>query len=81
MGIMHGSLYIITIEQALNQIRPMVQSDGGDIEFVKYEHNIVYVKLHGACIDCPVSGYTLKLGVEEALRAELPELKEVIAIE
>lgn len=56
-------------------------NDGGDIEFIKYEDRIVYVKLHGACVHCPVSMITLKLGVEEALRAELPEVKEVVAIE
>ena len=56
-------------------------SDGGDIELVKYEDNIVYVKLHGACVQCPISMFTLKLGVEEALKAELPELKEVVSIE
>ncbi len=72
---------IATINAVLDQLRPMILSDGGDIEFVKYEDNIVYVKMHGACVGCPISGYTLKLGVEEALRAELPELKEVIAIE
>lgn len=72
---------IATINAVLDQLRPMILSDGGDIEFVKYEDNIVYVKMHGACVGCPISGYTLKLGVEEALRAEIPELKDVIAIE
>jgi Fe-S cluster biogenesis protein NfuA len=69
------------IQKTLAQLRPAIQGDGGDIELVKYEDNIVYVKLHGACVDCPVSFYTLKMGVEEALRAKLPELKEVIAVE
>ncbi len=69
------------IQKILAQLRPAIQGDGGDIELVKYEDNILYVKLHGACVDCPVSFYTLKMGVEEALKAKLPELKEVIAIE
>lgn len=69
------------IQSVLNTLRPMIMNDGGDIEFIKYEDRIVYVKLHGACVHCPVSMITLKLGVEEALRAELPEVKEVVAIE
>ena len=69
------------IESVLNQLRPTIQGDGGDIVLVKYEDNVVYVKLQGACVHCPVSMFTLKLGVEEALKAELPEVKEVIAIE
>jgi Fe-S cluster biogenesis protein NfuA len=40
----------------------------------------VYVKLHGACVHCPISLYTLKLGVEERLKAQLPDLKEVVAV-
>jgi len=70
-----------TIQKVLNQLRPAIQGDGGDIELVKYEKEIVYVKLHGACVHCPVSMYTLKLGVEEALKIELPEIKQVVAIE
>lgn len=69
------------IESVLNQLRPMILNDGGNIEFVKYEENIVYVKLHGACVHCPVSMITLKLGIEEALKVELPDLKEVVAID
>ena len=69
------------IESVLKKLRPTIQGDGGDIQFVKYEDKIVYVKLLGACVHCPISMFTLKLGVEEALKAELPELKEVIAVE
>lgn len=72
---------LLTIEKVLDQLRPAIQGDGGDIELVKYENQIVYVKLHGACVHCPVSQYTLKLGVEEALKELLPELKEVVAVE
>ena len=71
---------ITTINTILDQLRPMILNDGGNIELVKYENSIVYVKLHGACVYCPVSMYTLKLGVEEALKLELPEIKEVVAI-
>jgi len=68
------------IETVLSSLRPAIQADGGDIELVKYENNIVYVKLHGACVHCPISLYTLKLGVEERLKAQLPDLKEVVAV-
>lgn len=72
---------VVVIEKVLNQLRPMIQGDGGDIQLVKYEDNIVYVKLLGACVHCPISQITLKLGVEEALKQELPKLKEVVAVE
>lgn len=69
------------IEDVLCQLRPMIQGHGGDIEFVKYQDDIVYVKFHGACVTCPISTMTLKMGIEEALQIELPHIKEVIAIE
>lgn len=69
------------IQSVLEQIRPIIMGDGGNIEFVKYEDNIVFVKLHGACVSCPASFFTLKLGVEEAIKAQLPEVLEVIALE
>lgn len=72
---------INVIEKVLTQLRPMIHNDGGDIQLVKYEDNIVYVKLLGACVQCPISQITLKLGVEDALKLELPELKEVVAVE
>lgn len=67
------------IQEVLSTLRPMILNDGGNIEFIKYENNIVYVKLLGACVHCPASMFTLKLGVEEALKAEIPEISEVIA--
>jgi len=70
-----------TIEIVLQQLRPMIMNDGGNIELVKYEKNIVYVRLLGACVHCPVSMFTLKLGVEEALKQKFPDLQEVVAIE
>ncbi len=69
------------IQKVLEQLRPLFYTDGGDIQLVKYEDNIVYVKLLGACAHCPISMITLKLGIEEALKAELPDLKEVVAVE
>jgi Fe-S cluster biogenesis protein NfuA len=69
------------IEEVLEQIRPNIQMDGGDIEFVRYEDGVVYVKLLGACVGCPASLYTLKLGVEEALKERLADVREVVAVE
>lgn len=69
------------IAQFIEEMRPAIKMDGGDIEFVKYEHGIVYVRLKGACTTCPASMYTLKLGVEERLKELVPEVIEVVAID
>lgn len=73
----------ITLEQkvveAINQIRPSLQNDGGDIEFLRMENDKdVYVKLVGACAGCPMSQMTLKNGVEKYLRAAVDPNIEVI---
>jgi len=66
------------IKKILNSIRPFLQADGGDLEFVNFEEGIVYVKLTGACEHCHASDYTIKNTVEEILLSEIPEVKEVI---
>jgi Fe-S cluster biogenesis protein NfuA len=69
------------IEKALNTIRPYLQRDGGDIEFVEVTEDMtVKVRLKGACHGCPYSMQTLKAGVEQAIIQEVPEVKEVIAV-
>ena len=69
------------IKATLEKIRPYLQSDGGDIEFVEVTDDyIVKVKLKGACHGCPFSMQTLKGGVEQALIKEVPEVKEVLAV-
>jgi Fe-S cluster biogenesis protein NfuA len=68
------------IEKALEGVRPALQMDGGDVEFVKYEDGIVYVKLLGACGGCPMSTMTLKLFIEERLKEAVPEVKEVVSV-
>lgn len=70
-----------TIVRVLEQLRPMIMADGGDIEFIRYDEHIVYVKMHGACQGCPAAHFTLKLGIEESLRSYLPEIKEVVALD
>lgn len=65
------------IKLELDKIKPFLMSEGGDINFVKYEDNIVYVKFSGACVNCGLIDYTLKDGVEQILMNEIPEIKEV----
>lgn len=69
------------IKQVINkEIRPQVALDGGDIVFHKYENNIVYIYMQGACSGCPSSSITLKQGIEVRLQNALPEIKEVVAL-
>lgn len=65
------------IIEVLNKIKPFLNDDGGDLEFVKFEDGIVYVKLLGACIDCAMADNTIKDMVEYTLAFEIPEVKEV----
>ena len=69
------------IDTVLDQIRPNIQMDGGDIELVNVDNGIVYIKLHGACEGCPASIFTLKLGIEEALKEHISEVIEVIQVD
>lgn len=64
----------------IDHLRPFLINDGGDIEFVKYENNIVYIKMMGACSNCHMLDLTLKEGIEAAIKSEVPEVKEVINI-
>lgn len=66
--------------EILNVLRPFLINDGGDMEFVKYEDNIVYIKMLGACVGCFMLDSTLKDGIETAIMEEIPEVKEVISI-
>lgn len=67
-------LKIISI---IDKIRPFIVNDGGNIEFIKYEDNIVYVRMSGACADCQMLDITLSNGIEDILKNEIPEIKEV----
>ena len=69
------------VEETLNKIRPALQADGGDVELVDVNAGIVSVKLTGACDGCPMAAQTLKMGIERILRGEIPEVKEVVAVE
>ncbi|NLT35498.1 MAG: NifU family protein [Gaiellales bacterium] len=67
------------VEQALNQIRPALQGDGGDVELVDVDEatGVVRVKLVGACGGCPMSQMTLKAGIERTLKQAIPEVTSV----
>lgn len=69
------------IKFELDKIRPFLISEGGNIEFVSYKDNIVYVRFSGACANCGLIDYTLKDGVEQLLMNEIPEIKEVKKID
>ncbi len=61
----------------IDKIRPFLISDGGNLEYIKFEEGIVYVRLTGACKDCSMIDITLKDGIEEMIVNEIPEVKEV----
>ncbi len=67
------------IKIELDNIRPALQSDGGDLKFVKFKDGVLEVELMGACVGCPMSQITLKDGIETQIKEKIPEVKEVIA--
>ena len=71
---------IIEVEKALTEIRPFLNSDGGDIELIAVEDNIVKVRLSGACVACSVNQMTLKSGVEMTIKKYVPEIIKVINV-
>ena len=68
------------IEEALKKVRPSLQADGGDVEFVGYQDGVVKLRLKGACGGCPMSQMTLKMGIERILKKDIPEIKEVQSV-
>ena len=91
---MHFYIYVVTkklwnhivktiedkVRKVLDEIRPNLQADGGDVGLVEINKGIVKLKLQGACADCPMSQMTVKLGVEQYLKKKLPEIKAVEAV-
>ncbi len=65
------------VDEIIAEVRPFIQSDGGDIELLKVEDSVVYVRLTGACVGCPSSMITLKQGVEVRIKEELPQIESV----
>ena len=69
------------VKQAIEEIRPALKADGGDIELVGIKDGVVEVRLTGACHGCPHAEMTLTLGVEKHLKSKVPELKSVVAVQ
>jgi Fe-S cluster biogenesis protein NfuA len=81
MGIITDKTIIDKIEAALQEIRPFLEADGGDINFIELTDQwVVKVKLVGACSSCNISMMTLKNGVEVVVKRAVPEVKEVVEI-
>lgn len=73
---------IVKIKEQLEKIRPHIQMDGGDVEFVSFDNKsgVLTIKLQGACVGCPMSQITLQEGIGKTIKEEIPEVKEVVAI-
>ena len=69
------------IIEIIEHRRPFLMNDGGNVEFVKYENDIVYIKMMGACANCHMLDLTLKEGIEAAIKSEVPSVKEVINLD
>jgi Fe-S cluster biogenesis protein NfuA len=70
------------VEEVLGMVRPMLNRDGGDVELVDVaDDGTVQVKLTGACNGCAMATMTLKMGIEKILKEEIPEVKEVVAVD
>ncbi len=70
------------VEEILGMVRPMLLRDGGDVELISVDDDgTVSVKLKGACDGCAMASMTLKMGIEKILKEEIPEVKEVIAVD
>jgi len=68
------------IEAALEQIRPALEADGGDVELVEVKNGVVKLRLRGACSGCPMATMTLRQGIERLLKEQVPGVKEVVSV-
>ncbi|HEX6989048.1 MAG TPA: NifU family protein [Bacillota bacterium] len=68
------------IVRVIQRIRPAIQADGGDVEFVDLEDGVVQLRLMGACVGCPMSTMTLQAGIERLIRQEVPDIKGVMSV-
>lgn len=69
------------IIEIIDKLRPFLINDGGNIEFIEYKENIVYIRMTGACANCHMLDLTLKDGIETAIIDEVPEVKAVINLD
>lgn len=65
------------VQAVLEELRPAIQLDGGDIELVAIHENIVQIRLKGACVGCPFSFYTVKMGIEQRIKEKVPSIVRV----
>jgi len=68
------------VKKSLEKVRPILQRDGGDVEFVGIEDGVVKVKMRGACGTCPGALMTIKMVIEQTLKEDVPEVKEVVGV-
>ena len=68
------------VEKVLDELRPFLMADGGNVEVVELDGPIVKVRLQGACGSCPSSTMTLKMGIERKMRESIPEVSEVVQV-
>lgn len=68
------------VEAVLEQVRPALLADGGDVQLVDVKDGVVSVRLTGACAGCPMSSMTLKSGIERVLKEHVPEVTDVVAV-
>jgi len=68
------------VQKALEELRPNLQADGGDVQLVAVEKNVVKIKLKGACAGCPMSSMTVQWGIENFLKKKVPEILKVEAV-
>ena len=68
------------VKKSLEKVRPILQRDGGDVEFVSIDDGVVKVKMRGACGTCPGALMTIKMVIEQTLKEDVPEVKEVIGV-
>ena len=74
------ALTLDNVEKVLDELRPFLMADGGDVVVVEIDGPIVKVRLQGACGSCPSSTMTLKMGIERKMRESIPEVSEVVQV-
>jgi len=74
------ALTLENVEKVLDELRPFLMADGGNVEVVELDGPIVKVRLQGACGGCPSSTMTLKMGIERKMRESIPEVSEVVQV-
>lgn len=78
---MKNNSHFKTIEAALEEIRPYLQADGGDISLIEVSDDLVVkVKFMGSCVDCPMNYQTMKNGVEKVIKTAVPDVKDVVSL-